>query len=489
MTPCIPVREGYITVRGGEGLNGQHLSLEQRQKLVLSPQLRQALAVLQLPLIGLSQLVQQELSENPVLEIQEEPDIRAEAPAQKEPDWLEFFGDCSDVGYIPGERREESPSYPEYVGAASGGLFDYLLFQLHVCGAPAELQVLGEYLIGCLDGRGYLSFPVAELAAAVGCPVEKVEEALALVQSLDPPGVGARSLEECLLLQLRRLREEAARAPEGERDDGKEEALALAEEVVRHHLMDVADGRLDRIAHHLGVSSTLVRQAVEAVRGLDPRPGLAFGGQQDIRYVQPDVVVERVGHDYVVLVNDWGVPRLGVSRYYRRVLQSEGADEATRAYLQDRMRRAVWFLRSIEQRRHTLHRVAEAIFQFQRGFLDRGWSGLRPLTLREVAQVAECHESTVSRAVSGKYAQTPRGIFALRFFFPSALGGQWGQAVAAASAKKVLQELIAGEDPGSPYSDEQLVRLLAEKGIHLSRRTVAKYRGEMGLISSARRRR
>lgn len=457
-------------------MGGQYLNLEQRQKLVLSPQLRQALMVLQLPLLGLSQLVQQELSENPLLEVREEPDWRLEEEEQKEPDWLELFEDCSDLGYVPPAAEQLEGRRPDTLVAPGASLSEYLLFQLHVSGAPPETQVIGEYIIGCLDGRGYLTCELREVAAALGCSPRMAEEALALVQNLDPPGVGARSLEECLLLQIQRL------AP------ADEEFLALAEGLVRRHLSDLADRRLDRIAQALGADLSKVKELAELVRGLNPKPGLAFGGQQDIRYVQPDVVVERVGDDYVVLVNDWGVPRLTLSRFYQRILRMAGVDESTRGYLREKMRRAVWFLRSLEQRRHTLHRVAEAIFRFQRGFLDQGWPGLRPLTLREVAEAASCHESTVSRAVADKYAQTPRGMFPLRFFFPTALWGQGGEAVAAAVAKRLLQELVAGEDPRSPYSDEHLTALLRARGVNISRRTVAKYRSELGIASSARRR-
>lgn len=463
-------------------LQGQFLSLEQRQKLVLSPQLRQALSVLQLPLAGLAQLVQQELCENPVLEVREEPAWHEEEAAPEEPDWLEFFGDCSDLGLVRGEPVRDEPRAGEPAAGAAGGLVgglgDYLLFQLHVSGAPPQLQVVGEYLVGCLDPRGYLSLPTDEVAGALGCEIAVVEEALALLQSLDPPGVGARSLQECLLLQLSRSPVEGADA----------EVVRLAERLVREHLEELAGGRVDRLAAVLCADLEKVHLAVRLVRALDPKPGLAFGGQQDVRYVQPDVVVERVGSDYVVLVNDWGVPRLGLSRYYRRLLEGDLVDEATRQFLQDRMRRAVWFLRSVEQRRHTLHRVAEAVFRFQRDFLERGWPGLRPLTLRQVAEAACCHESTVSRAVAGKYAQTPRGMFPLRFFFPSALAGRAGEAVATASVKKLLQEMVAGEDPSSPYSDEALAVLLRERGVDISRRTVAKYRAELGIAPSARRR-
>jgi len=463
-------------------LHGQFLSLEQRQKLVLSPQLRQALTLLQLPVGELVQMVQQELCENPLLEVREEPDWRAEQPEVEDPDWLEFFGDCSDPGVTPREltrlEGREADALANVSAGLAGGLEDYLLFQLHVSGAPAHLQVMAEYLVGCLDARGYLAFSVAEVAEALGCDPGLVEEALALVQSLDPPGVGARSLQECLLLQLRR--------PLLASED--EEIVDLARCLVRGHLEDLADGRLEHIALALGADLEKIKLAARVVRGLDPKPGLAFGGQRDVRYVQPDVVVERVGSDYVVLVNDWGVPRLGLSRYYRRLLQDGAVDEATRQFLQERMRRAVWFLRSIEQRRCTLHRVAETVFRFQRDFLDRGWPGLRPLTLRQVAEGANCHESTVSRAVAGKYAQTPRGMFPLRFFFPSALAGRSGE-VANAAVKKLLQELIAGEDPAAPHSDGVLVALLRERGIDISRRTVAKYRAELGIASSSRRRR
>ncbi|MFS8640482.1 MAG: RNA polymerase factor sigma-54, partial [Symbiobacteriaceae bacterium] len=261
----------------------------------------------------------------------------------------------------------------------------------------------------------------------------------------------------------------------------------LVPEIIRHHLEDLAAGRIPRIAERLGVDCAAVQAAADAIRALDPKPGRRFGGGEQPRYVVPDVFVERVGSEYVVIVNEAPLPRLIVSPHYRRLLET--ADGQTRRYVEERIQSALWLIKSIEQRRLTLLRVTEAIVRFQRDFFDRGPRYLRPLTLRDVAQAVGVHESTVSRATSGKWAQTPRGMFELKYFFSSGVQMGCGEGVAAEAVKRMIADLIRQEDPSRPLSDQALAEALAAQGIRIARRTVAKYREEMGVPNSGQRRR
>lgn len=453
---------------------GVGLEIEQSQRLVMTPELRQAIAVLQLSSLELADYLEQALLDNPLLEIREEaeqePEEGPEPTAEEE--WLEYFADGSDLGYTDLARREKQNSAETFLSDLPT-LHDHLLEQLYTVKVTRRQRAIGEFLIGNVDDNGYLRIGVEEAARCLGAGPGEVFQVLRLIQSFDPPGVGARNLTECLLLQLEQL--------------GQKQPLAEA--VVRHHLASVAAGHYGRVARCLGVGLKEVQEIVDLIRTLDPKPGRRFGSSRHLRYVQPDVIVERVGGDYVVMVNDAAAPRLTLNPVYQSLLkQGDKLDPATRDFLESRLNAALWLLRSLEQRRLTLYRVASYIVEFQREFLDKGIKFLKPLTLRRVAQALGVHESTVSRATSNKYLQTPRGLFEFRFFFAHPAGTE-GREISAETVKRLIQEHIASEDPARPLSDQQIADRLRREGIAVARRTVAKYRDELGIPAAPKRRR
>lgn len=450
---------------------GFGLQMQQTQKLVMTPELRQAIAVLQLPVTELGDFIEQELLENPCLEAEPKEEAEEAAPSAETRKLLEYLGnDYGGTGSSPGDSDEEV-TFEAYT-ATVPTLHEHLTAQLYLAGLDACGRRIGQFLIDSLDDHGYLTIEPFEAAARLQVPDTKVAEVLAVIQGFDPPGVGARDLKECLLLQWATV------------DDGN----PLVPLLIEHHLDDLGEGRITRIAEAHGVTPADVQEAADMIRTLDPKPGRRFGRPDETRYVVPDVVIERVGSDYVILVNEAPVPRLTVSNHYRKMLGGQVEAEA-RKYVEQKIHSALWLIKAIEQRRMTLYKVTEAIVRFQRDFFDRGIRYLKPLTLRDVADVVGVHESTVSRTTSGKYAQTPAGTFELKFFFSSGVDNARGEGVAAESVKRMIADLIAKEDSAEPLSDQALTDMLCRQGVNISRRTVAKYREEMGVPSSAKRKR
>lgn len=451
---------------------GFGLHMQQTQRLIMTPELRQAIAVLQKPVAELSELIEGELLENPCLDVEPREDaLEDPIPTLEARRLLDYLG--SDDGGNSGvvQSGEEEVGFEAFTPTVPT-LQEHLMAQLHLSGLPASERRVAEFLIGSLDDHGYLTIGLEEVAEQLNASAEQVESALRVVQSFDPPGVGARSLKECLLLQWATV------------DDGN----PLVPQLIKHYLDDLGAGRIPRIAEALGATCGEVQAAADMIRTLDPKPGRRFGRPDETRYVVPDVIVERIGREYVVIVNDAPIPRLLVSSQYKAMLNGKVEQEA-RKFVEEKIQSALWLIRAIEQRRLTLYRVTEAIVQFQRDFFDYGFRHLRPLTLREVAEVVGVHESTVSRATSGKYVQTPRGTFELKFFFSSGVDGGHGEGVAAESVKKLIADLIAKEDASEPLSDQALTDRLNRQGLKISRRTVAKYREEMGVPNSGKRKR
>ncbi len=469
-------------------------NLKLTQQLVLTPQLQQAIKLLQLNRIELEQVIRQEAEINPVLEqefsdhqtvsleeLTERPtegglNLAAESPlgpqAVSDFDWERYFQD-SGSAYPSFSFEAKEPIEYEKRLSKSENLTSHLLWQLYLSEFDEIARRIGEYIIGNLNERGYLSLSVEEIARDLGVSEEAVEHVLRKIQFFDPVGVAARSLEECLLIQLEHL---------GLKD-------SLAAKIVAHHLRELERGQLENIAKKYGVSLEEVEAAFEVIRGLDPIPARNYSDEEP-QYIEPDVLVFKEGSDWVVRLNDDGLPRLRISPYYRRLLSDPNLPQQAKQYIQKKLRSAVWLIRSIEQRNRTLLRVSESIMRFQRDFLEKGISGLKPLILRDVAQDVDLHESTVSRVTTGKYIDTPHGIFELKFFFSSGYTSSTGDQISTETVKQYIKEIIAGEDPSRPYSDQKIADILQKKyNIKVARRTVAKYRDLLGILPASRRKR
>lgn len=451
------------------------LKLEMSHKLVMTPQLRQAIAILQLSSLELSEVIEKELLENPVLEMEdrehgeagEAPEV---TPVEQVPDyfeWAEYFGDGRDIGYRAPDTSERQ-SFESYT-ATTVSLEEHLEFQLYLAVLDTQARAVGKYLIGCIDGNGYLCCAVEETAQQLKVDPGLVEDVLGIIQTFDPAGVGARDLKECLLLQVRQ----------------RGIAWPLVFRIIDGYLDDLAAGRFKIMAEQLGVTTHDIQQAVDVIRTLDPRPGQAFG-KSDLTYILPDVTVQKVNGEYVIIVNDTDVPRLTINPHYKKM---GGLDGDARKYIESRLTSAVWLIRSIEQRRRTLYNVVEALVDLQRDFFEQGPRHIKPLTMKKLADKVGIHESTVSRAIANKYVDTPHGLFGLRTFFSASIAAADGEDIAASRVKGEIRELIAGEDTGQPLSDQAITDILNKRGIAVSRRTVAKYREEMGILASSKRKR
>jgi len=467
-----------------------------QQKLVMTPQLRQAIKILQLQREELDALIDEELAENPVLEraegeepIPEEPPMvgdgdtpvtMTDAPQKEDINWESYLdsynGNTPALPSIGGDDDDDDRQRSlENLMTRTESLVDHLSDQLRFHELSPDEERVASIIIGNFNVSGYLETPLEELAASAGVNIELAAYVLQLIQSCDPPGIGARDLRECLLLQLRTQVLEDPRV--------EDPAMALATRIVQDHLAVIESRRFDRLAKDLGVSLDDLTQAMKIIMSLEPKPARNFT-EEEVRYVIPDVHVHKLGDDYVVTLNEEGLPRLRVSQSYRRLL-AEGGD--VKEYLNDKLRSAAWLIKSIQQRQRTLFLVSESIVKFQQDFLTHGVSQMHPLVLRDVADDVGVHESTVSRAIANKYIATPRGIFAMKKFFTTALKGQQGPDVAAESVKDQIRQMITNEDPTHPLSDEEIAKKLSRGNVTIARRTVAKYRESMNILSSAKR--
>lgn len=465
-----------------------NLKLEQTQKLIITPELKLAITLLQYSSLELQDHIQEELLNNPVLEVQEarepekdeiEPETveTPEAVIKDDLPWEEYFRDMDldTPSYSTGVSRDSSAqqSSVENCAGTCRTMLEDLLEQLRMMPLTPRQYSAAAFLAGNLDHNGYLQGDLEELACAVEASKGELEKALAILQKLEPTGIGCRNLQECLMLQLEKI----------------DDAPVLAVEIVKGYLPAAADGRYRYIAARLDCDEKVVEEAVEYIRTLNPKPGSVFGEGEETRYIVPDVIVEKVDNLYVVMGNDSSIPQLTVSPFYQQILRSGTGDEKLSAFIKGKIEKAYWLIRSIEQRRLTLFRVSQQIVDIQKPFLDSGIKCLKPLTLKEVALNIGVHESTVSRATANKYIQTPRGLFPLKFFFSSGISGSSGTDFSSHSIKTYIRELVESEDPERPHSDQALAEMLQEKGIEISRRTVAKYREEISILASYKRRR
>ncbi len=445
------------------------LKLAQRQQLVMTPRLQQALRLLQLPTLELELELKAEMQTNPLLEFEEddeEPD-RQQEEGGDEPQagnldsWSDVFNDGFEMQY---KEQEELPEeFVERVPISRLSAGENLLRQLRMSAADPELLAIGEYLIGSLDDRGFLTIGLDEIQNVFQVGEARALAALRLVQSLDPPGIAARDLPECLLLQL---------AARGEED-------SLVAQIIREHFPELMQRKYQEIARKLKLTVDDVQEAARSIGELDPKPGLELSSEEP-QYIIPDLVVEEVEGEYVIYLNDRHLPRLRIADNYKEYLVSASRD--TKDYVQGKLNQAQWLIRTVEQRRATMVKVMAAIIEEQREFFDKGPQALRPLTLQQVASKIGMHESTVSRVTNNKTVQTPRGIFRLKYFFSSSLSTEDGDEVSAKAAKSRIQEIVAKEDPKHPLSDQKIADILREEGLMIARRTVAKYREQLSVL-------
>lgn len=455
-----------------------------KQQLVMTPKLQQALKLLQLPLLQLSQTLKAEMIANPMLEevteeTPEEVEDADDVERQHQEDlakWEEYFesraDDSADWGYARASREVREEFLRDQADVKT--LHDHLIERLRFQKRPELELEIGEYIIHNLDDHGLLDMSSEEIAEKLDQPVELIEHVLTeAVQSLEPPGVGARSLQECLLIQLREL--------------GREESIAW--QIVQEHMVDLERHKLQQIARALRISAEEVREAVDEIATLEPRPGQVYASDSG-QTVIPDLVIDRVDGEYLIYLNDREIPRLQVSHSYQKLIsKGGGASKETKAYVLEKLNSANWLIKTIEQRRQTMLKVMNHIVKVQREFLDKGIAYMKPLTLADVADAIEMHESTVSRVTNGKYVQTPRGVFELKYFFGSSLASDGGGDVSSKAVKERILQLIRNEDLARPLSDQAIVELLKAEGLNIARRTVAKYRDQLRILPARVRKR
>ncbi len=467
------------------------LRMQQKPTLIMTQRLQQALKLLQMPTLELQQALKMELERNPLLEevdevdeVEEMEEVKKEAGEDAEPvetvepdknqevDWNELWPDQFEGPSAPRTDDPDAEFY-ERVPVTRESLGDHLIEQLRLLSLEEDDLALGEYLIGSIDENGYLQTTVEEVAETFGIAPDKVEDTLAEIQKFEPAGVGARNLQECLWIQLVQRKQEGT----------------LAGRIVQEQFDNLLARRFGEIARNLKCTVEDVQAAGDLISTLDPRPGQEIAAEET-KYVVPDLIVERVGEDFVVSLNDRNVPRLRISAAYQQMLRNKtaGQDE-TRKFISDKLNSAKWLIQTIEQRRKTMIKVMRRIVEEQKEFFERGVEGLRPLTLQQIANQIGMHESTVSRVTTNKYVQTPRGVFELKYFFSSGLATEEGDDVSAKVAKDKILTLINNEDKREPLSDQRVAEILHEQGLRIARRTVAKYREALRLLPARARRR
>ena len=466
--------------------------LKLAQQLVMTPQLQMAIKLLQLSRLELQDTIQQELVENPTLEeiLETEHDESAEEPevvksddvepskevtveetVREDFDWQNYLDEYNSTGQAKFEiEPKETPQYEAFI-AQKESLSDHLLWQLLMTLPSAEEEKVGSVIIGNLNHYGYLEISVEEISQITGSEPDLVRNVLSMMQTFDPTGVCARDLSECLLIQARHL----------ELND------SIVTEIIQNHLHLLENKNYKAVSRALKISIPDVVAVVNIIKGFDPRPGLKYIVEEP-QYIIPDIYVYKLEDEYVILLNDDGMPKLRVSSFYKSAVSSgKEIKGATKDYLQDKLRSAAWLIRSIHQRQKTIYRVMESIVKFQRDFFDKGIAYLKPMVLRDVAQDIGMHESTISRVTTNKYAYTSQGIFELKYFFNSSINRIHGEAIASASVQEKIRRLIESENPKKPHSDSKIADLLSDSNINIARRTVAKYREMMRVLPSNKR--
>jgi RNA polymerase sigma-54 factor len=470
------------------------------QQMILTPKMQQAIEILQLSSLELERYIEQQLTENVMLE--EEPSQNQEAEQPSPADNTDFQEAPSTAESAPGDSEPERDidseletlmaSYNDYyyegrdfsvpeqdgkrgfienTAAEAESMTKNLTRQLSLStDNPIDYKV-GEWIISEINDRGYFSSSVEEGSQKLGVPPEEIERVLKIIHTFTPIGIGARNLRECLLIQIE------ASYPDNE-------PLKM---IVQDHLEQLAKKQYPKIAQALKISVQEVQDLAAVISSLEPMPGRYFGNVE-VMYITPDVVVKKIDYDYVAYINDDGMPKLRISPFYRKLLKNYNDNPQTKEYVRDKLRAAQWLVKNIQQRKDTIQKVAQNIVDVQRDFFDKGVTHLRPLTLKEIAERIGMHESTVSRVTTNKYMETPRGIFELKYFFSSGIENSNGETASSTSVKEIIRTLIENEDKRKPLSDQKITEMLNRRGLNIARRTAAKYREELGVLSSKYRR-
>lgn len=474
----------------------EHLQTQVQKPIItimMSPQMQQAIQLLQLPILELTQKIEHELSQNPVLEeisrdepveeqTPEAPEAQVDEGKESEKDlqfkqefdvlrkiddeWREYFRQSGPY-FRPSEDEEERRAFLESSITRSETLAEHLSAQMALAASNDDERALGDLVIGNIDEHGFLRISLDELALLAGKTPQEIEHVLKIIQTFDPSGVGARDLKESLLIQLCAV--------------GKEGSLAYR--IIEKHYEALGKKKYQEIARAERVKVTDVQEAVKDIMRLSLRPGSGFG-QAQAQYITPDITLRKDDGKFEITINDERIPHLRISNFYRQMLGDEKVSKDVRDYIKEKVHAGRWLIKNIHQRQETLSNIASEIIQVQENFFKTGGGALKPLTMHQIAEAVGLHESTVSRAISGKYIDTPHGIFPLKFFFTTGIGTANGEEVSAHSVKHALKELVAKEDGKKPLSDEALVKMLNDQGYKIARRTVAKYRKELGILPS-----
>jgi len=467
--------------------------LKLSQQLVMTPQLQMAIKLLQLSRLELIDTIRKELDANPVLEevqdsasdesaseqseikIQQEPSVTQEIKIvekiNQDIDWNNYIDEYNAPGKIHFEtENKDNPGYEAFVSRTES-LNDHLLWQLLMTGPTKEEEEIGSLIIGNLNSDGYLDVSVEDISQNSNSETGKVEQVLTLMQTFDPSGVCARNLGESLLIQAKQL--------------GLDNTVVT--DIILHHLNHLENRNYKAIARALKTDYKDIITAVDIIKGLEPKPGRKFSDEEHL-YITPDIYVYKLEDDFVIVLNDDGMPKLRVNSYYKNTMSKGGIiTKEAKEYIHEKMRSAAWLIKSIHQRQKTIYRVMESILKFQREFFEKGITSMRPMVLRDVAQDIGMHESTISRVTTNKYAFTPQGIFELKYFFNSSINRTDGESLASSGVQEMIKKIIENEDHKKPYSDDKLKEILKRSNINIARRTVAKYRETLKILSSNKR--
>ncbi len=463
------------------------------QQLVMTPQLQQAIKLLQLTRLELVESINEEMEENPMLEERLEgesdedgraegdseqieqdlpdiPEVKVEESAPDDFDWENYLSEYNtERASAPYEERD-APDI-ENITPAQTNLYSHLMWQLGVNDLNEYQKEIGVHIVQNLNEDGFLEISPEEISQITGHPLKRVSETLGLIQKFDPVGVATRDTRESLLIQAR----------------FQNLGGTLVEKIILDHLRDLENRKYDHIAKQLSVPINEILIALSVMQGLEPKPGRIYSDERTV-YITPDIYVIKVGDDYEIVQNEDGLPKLRISAYYKDILRNgDLASKNVKTYIQEKLRSAAWLIKSIHQRQRTIYLVTESIVRFQKDFLDNGITRLKPLVLRDVAEDIEMHESTVSRVTRNKYVHTPQGLFELKFFFSSSINKMDGDSVSSESVRESIRMIVKSENIKKPYSDQEIVGILKKLNINIARRTVAKYRESMGILPSRKR--